>query len=89
MGFKYEVFDFDAMMIRGDYYGWDDSLALLDIYRDRMDRRRYHTLVMEGSNDLSDMGMLYLKSFLNNLDDHADADATLAFAKAFLVEVAS
>ena len=76
-------------MIWGDYYGWDDSLALLDIYRDRMDRRRQAALMHEESSNLSDMGMLYLKSFLNNLDDHADADATLAFAKAFLVEVAS
>ena len=90
MAFKYEVLDFEAMMIRGNYYGWDDSLILQDIYRERLNQRRHQAFLREQSTDLSDMGMLYLKSFLNNLDDHnyTDTDHTLAFARAFLVEVA-
>ena len=78
-------------MIRGDYYGWDDSLILFDIYKERLNRRCQKGLVQESSSDISDMGLLYLKSFLSNLDnnDHTDTDHTLAFARAFLVEVAS
>ena len=90
-GFKYEIHNSGVMMIRGDYYGWDDSLVLLDIYRERLSQRRHQAFIKRQPGDLSDMGMLYLKSFLSDLDnhDHTDEDHTLAFARAFLVEVAS
>ena len=81
------------MMIQGDYYGWDDSFVLMDIYRERLNQRRHQAFLQKRSDDLSDMGMLYLKSFLSNLDNHnghelVDEDHTLAFARAFLVEAA-
>ena len=79
------------MIIRGDYYGWKDDHILLDIARDRIDRTNFSDPEIKPKLEVSEIGILCLRSFLNNLQEtgNGDQDYSLALAKAFLVSVAA
>ncbi len=78
-------------MIRDGYYGRDSDHILFDIVKDRMLRSDLSSSENHPRMETTEIGMLYLKSFLNNLEEKGmgDKDYSLALAKAFLTSVAA